>query len=54
MTKTLYVDLYSEDLDTHLIGCRVYGSQLSLVVQHLFKVRDMPELVSRVAMEPLY
>ena len=37
----------------YLICSGVDGSQLPLVIEHLLKVRNMPELVSRVAMEPL-
>ena len=41
------------NLYCHLVGSGVDGCQLSLIIEHLLKVRNMPELVSGVAMEPL-
>lgn len=39
--------------ELYLEGSAVHGCQLSLVVEHLLKVRDMPVLVGGVAVKPL-
>lgn len=39
--------------EPYLEGSAVRGCQLPLVVEHLLKVRDMPVLVSGVAVKPL-
>lgn len=39
--------------ELYLEGSAVHGCQLSLVIEHLLKVRDMPVLVGGVAVKPL-
>lgn len=39
--------------ELYLEGSAVHDCQLPLVIEHLLKVRDMPVLVSGVAVKPL-